>query len=657
MTQRINAKHQDHPDTSKNKATSVQTTSVHFFVLDSDLNITAISTQTASVLGYARTDLVGISLGQLLIKNQFRWLRGVLHTETEHEPVVTTLQFIGREGYIEQFHCTIAGMSKDDERTYVVLGEHVAVPAPAASKMASDKIVWVRGLEAFYSIRKLLNEVETDEALTAASVILNRTMSHPKFARSRIVLYGREYAALPVPGDATAPRIAAELSIGEDAKGVIEIFYTDKDLEFLLQESQWLTEISTTISTFLERKEIAQRFQETATQLQTLFKAISDLVFMIDTEFNVRMINKDIMADGKKCYDLLHGLSEPCNNCLAYKVMHTRESTRAEQTGEHKVSRYSLYPVFDKGGEVTGVLAMIKDITKEKDLQQQLIQSDRLASLGQLVSGIAHEINNPNTFIRGNMAIIAEAMDGILPVLDEYASQHPDFQIARLPYGFFRENIKVLISDMQHGTDRIMNIVADLRKFARKDEGLLNEDVNINKIIKSSLRLVHNQIKRTARVSLDLADTLPEIRGNIQKLEQVIVNVIINASHAIEEARLEKTGNIALRTFLDAGKNIHIHVKDDGTGMTPEVKKKIFDPFFTTKRTRQGTGLGLSIAYGIIEEHNGTISVDTWPGKGSEFKIVLPTRVSYRKAVRRSRDEAAELDHKYSLRDIGVTNA
>jgi polar amino acid transport system substrate-binding protein len=208
--------------------------------------------------------------------------------------------------------------------------------------------------------------------------------------------------------------------------------------------------------------------------------------------------------------------------------------------------------------------------------------------------------------------------------LDSHAAENTNFKIARLPYNYFRKNIQLLLSDMQKGADRIMNIVSDLRKFARRDEGHLDEDVDINLVIESSLRLVHNQVKRTANIHLDLAEKIPTIKGNVQKMEQVMVNILINASHAIEQKNNGEMGNIYIKTFLYNNNKLYVQIKDDGIGMTNDVKKRIFDPFFTTKKARQGTGLGLSIAYGIIEEHAGTISVDSWPGEGSEFKIVFP---------------------------------
>jgi signal transduction histidine kinase len=266
--------------------------------------------------------------------------------------------------------------------------------------------------------------------------------------------------------------------------------------------------------------------------------------------------------------------------------------------------------------------------TKEKELQQQLMQSDRLASLGQLVSGIAHEINNPNTFIQGNISIISEAMKSILPILDEYAEKQDDFQVARLPYNYFRDNILTLIEDVTQGTERIKNIVNDLRTFARRDEGLLSETVDINKIINSSIRLVQNQVKRVAEVEVELQESLPSVRGNSQKLEQVLVNIFINASHAIHErsqASERKKGHIWVKSYFHSS-NIWITVRDDGTGMSEPTRKRIFDPFFSTKKARQGTGLGLSIAYGIVEEHKGEISVESQLEHGSTFTIRLPAQ-------------------------------
>jgi signal transduction histidine kinase len=256
-----------------------------------------------------------------------------------------------------------------------------------------------------------------------------------------------------------------------------------------------------------------------------------------------------------------------------------------------------------------------------REKQQQLVQSEKLVSLGRLSAGMAHEINNPIQFIQGNMRILSEATDSILPVLDQHSLANPDFRIARLEYAFFREHIKTLLHDMSNGTVRIADIVRDLKKFARAEEGRFDETVDVNEAIRSSLRLVHNKVKRH-QVVQDLDPELPKITGNTNKIEQVMVANLINAAEALAE---RTDGTIRVATALDPGRtSISITVSDNGPGMTEDVKRRIFDPFFTTKQRTGGMGLGLSVAYGIIKDHQGWIDVDTRPGEGSSLHYHFP---------------------------------
>jgi polar amino acid transport system substrate-binding protein len=238
-----------------------------------------------------------------------------------------------------------------------------------------------------------------------------------------------------------------------------------------------------------------------------------------------------------------------------------RSITMEEKYGD-EYYLLQAYPIFDEQGEVEGVLEFSRQITKQKNMELQLVQTDKLASLGQLVSGIAHEINNPNTFIRGNVSIIQEALKDILPILDEYHKNEKDLQIARLNYDVFRSNIPVLLEDMAQGTNRIKAIVEGLRKFAKRDDGVLNDEVDLNEIIQSCLRLVANQIGRRAKVKLQLDENLPKVKGNFQRLEQVVVNILINASQAIEN----KMGAIVIATSYREKENL-LRISDDGKGI------------------------------------------------------------------------------------------
>ena len=224
---------------------------------------------------------------------------------------------------------------------------------------------------------------------------------------------------------------------------------------------------------------------------------------MIDRDFNIKMANRKEGADSGKCFAKIFNLvRSPAKNARGPWCSSRRRSITMEEKYGDEYYLLQAYPIFDDQGEVEGVLEFSRLITKQKNMELQLMQTDKLASLGQLVSGIAHEINNPNTFIRGNVSIIQEAMKDILPILDEHARNEKNLQIARLNYDVFRSNILILLEDMAQGTNRIKTIVEGLRKFAKRDDGVLNDEVDLNEIIQSCLRLVANQIGRKAKVRL-----------------------------------------------------------------------------------------------------------------------------------------------------------
>ncbi len=264
----------------------------------------------------------------------------------------------------------------------------------------------------------------------------------------------------------------------------------------------------------------------------------------------------------------------------------------------------------------------LEEVNRElREKQQQLVQSEKLASLGRLSAGMAHEINNPIQFIQGNVRILSEAMDSMLPVMDRYVEENPDFKVARLDYSVFRQHVTTLLKDVSNGTVRIADIVRDLKKFARAEEGALDDMVDVNEAIRSSLRLVHNKIKRH-KIICELDPSLPKVKGSTSKIEQVIVANLINAAEALGD---RQDGVINVKTGKDLeSMRITVCIADNGPGMTEEVKNKLFDPFFTTKQKTGGMGLGLSVAYGIIKDHQGAIDVDTKLGEGTTLRYHLP---------------------------------
>lgn len=263
-----------------------------------------------------------------------------------------------------------------------------------------------------------------------------------------------------------------------------------------------------------------------------------------------------------------------------------------------------------------------------KHTQSQLVQSEKMASIGQLVAGIAHEINNPVTFISAGVDSLGINLDEVRQVLEMYHRISPDnakeklTEIEKLKeqidYKEAIREINKLIESIKNGTERTTQIVNGLRTFSRLDEDVLKV-ANIHEGLDSTLILLRNKYKNRIEISKDYGD-IPLLECFPGQLNQVFMNILSNAIDAIKEE-----GNIIISTTEFQG-FIHIHIKDSGIGIPEKFKGKIFDPFFTTKEVGEGTGLGLSISHGIIEKHKGSIKVLSESGKGSEFIIELPVR-------------------------------
>jgi C4-dicarboxylate-specific signal transduction histidine kinase len=260
---------------------------------------------------------------------------------------------------------------------------------------------------------------------------------------------------------------------------------------------------------------------------------------------------------------------------------------------------------------------------KERLHRRQLIQADKMASLGILVSGVAHEINNPNNFIMVNAPILSRIWKAVDPILEEHYRSRGDFYIApRINYSEMKENIPGIISGILEGAQRIDNYVRELKNFSRPGLSTIDTNIDINKVIQASLRLLANLIKKsTDRFHTDYGENIPEIKGNFQRLEQVIINLIENSCQALQS---KDRGIVVSTRFDPAGKTVKIQVRDEGVGMTPETLENIKNPFFTTKRSSGGTGLGLSISSKIVEDHQGTLEFESNPGGGTTAAVLLP---------------------------------
>lgn len=257
-----------------------------------------------------------------------------------------------------------------------------------------------------------------------------------------------------------------------------------------------------------------------------------------------------------------------------------------------------------------------------KQHQKQLIQADKLSSLGVLVSGVAHEINNPNALFLFNLPQLQRAWVDIAPILEERYKEYGHFTIGRLPYTQMRDEIPEMLTEMQDSSGRIKRIVEDLKNFSRRNDSAEMTEIDLNQVAQSVLRLVENQIKKaTDHFSLKLEEPLPLITGNSQRLEQVVINLLINACQALQE----RHQSITLRSGFSTHE-VWLQVEDQGKGIAPEHMSKLADPFFTTRREDGGTGLGLSVSSSIIREHNGHLNFSTTPEAGTIVKLTLPRK-------------------------------
>ncbi len=254
--------------------------------------------------------------------------------------------------------------------------------------------------------------------------------------------------------------------------------------------------------------------------------------------------------------------------------------------------------------------------------QEQLYQAAKLASIGTLVSGIAHEINNPIASIVLNAQTLEKTWRAVGPVLDRHLADPGDFAVGGMPYGLLRERLPRLLSDTVDAALRARSIVADLKDFARQGTSDLNETVDVNASLQRAACLVANLIRKSTRhFTLEPGPGLPAVKGNAQRLEQVMVNLLVNACQALGSADQA----IRAATALDPAGQVVITVSDEGRGVPENLRERIKDPFFTTKRDQGGTGLGLAISERIVADHGGRLDLSAEAaGRGTVATVVLP---------------------------------
>lgn len=356
-----------------------------------------------------------------------------------------------------------------------------------------------------------------------------------------------------------------------------------------------------------ERREAREETNQAAEEWRTTFDSITDMVSILDRECRFLRVNRAFAQMlgipreeivGKNCYQLVHGCDEQIPECPYRQMMKTGEPCSVEFY-EPKLGRTietSVSPIYNGNNDIKAIVHIMRDVTQRRRMEEQLIVTDRLASIGELSSGIAHELNNPLTSVIGFSDML---LDKELP-----------------------ENLKQDIEIINTEAKRTAMIVNNLLTFARKHPRE-KKSVNLNAVIDSVLDVrSYEQKVNNITVELDYTRDLPEIIADGFQLQQVFLNIVINAEYFINEAG--RNPKILKITTESDEKSVRAVFTDNGTGISGEHINHLFDPFFTTKEIGKGTGLGLSICFGIISEHNGTIYAKNNPGDGASFVVELP---------------------------------
>jgi two-component system NtrC family sensor kinase len=437
------------------------------------------------------------------------------------------------------------------------------------------------------------------------------------------------------------------------------------------------------------RKQVEEKLKEIQRQQQAILNNIPDIAWLKDKESRFIAVNEPF---GKACGlspETLVGKTDldiwPGALAVRYRADDREvmlsgrrkcvEEPLADKEGKIQWIETIKTPIYNDKNEIIGTTGIARDITdrkkiqgelekknrelaevnknlelKEKalenillDLQRahkelknaqgQLVQSEKLASIGQLAAGMAHEINNPVGFIASNLSILRKYIKHISKVLQSYdvlksAARRKDAKKVEealiavggiekeLDLKYILTDVDTLLNDSEQGADRIRKLVNDLRTFSRRGEDS-RAPADLNEVLDGILNIVWNEIKYKAELHKEYGK-IPSVSCNAQQMGQVFMNVLINAVQAIKEK-----GVITIRTYADE-KNVCVEISDTGKGIHPEILSKIFDPFYTTKKVGEGTGLGLSISYELVKKHNGDIAVKSEAGKGTTFIVSLP---------------------------------
>jgi len=391
------------------------------------------------------------------------------------------------------------------------------------------------------------------------------------------------------------------------------------------------------------RRVIETSLRNSEYKYRLLAETARDFILVFDSNFRVSYANaawtnsSEYRHEDLKDFKLNELIPAPLRDHFTAKILKLRSQQHSDFILEtnfilksgRQITVEASFAELETGEQGSTFLMTARDITKKKRIemqdkmqQEQLVQTNKMVSLGTLVSGVAHEINNPISSVMLNIQVFEKFWRAVRPILDTHYKLNQDLEVGTMKYPIIRERMPMLLLYSQEGVERVKRIVGDLKEFSGSKPSDLQETVNLNQVVVKALGLVSSLVKKaTVDFRIEYYENLPTLQGNSQRLGQVVINLIVNGCQALSspEQVLElKTG------YLEESEEIFLEVRDAGTGMAAETLARIKDPFFTTKRDSNGTGLGLSISDTIIRNHGGWLDFKSTPGEGTVATILLP---------------------------------
>ena len=367
-------------------------------------------------------------------------------------------------------------------------------------------------------------------------------------------------------------------------------------------------EISSIHKDMSELSRMEKQIYESKQKLMAVIDGITDFLYVVDPEFRISQINRPYASYlkrtpqslvGRICYESLRGQRQPCTDCLVPQILEKASPLRGErkeleENGQERVWGVSAFPVIVERGRVLQIIHQLKDVSEEKWLESQMIQAEKMLSLGHLAAGVAHEINNP----LASLSIYAELLR---------RKERTD------------EETQKYLAAMEENVERMAKIVRGLLDYSRPTPQHLRL-LNLQEVIRKSMGILEgHSLFQDIEISCELAEDLPQVQGDALELEQVFFNLILNAAQS-----MPRGGHLGIKAQQANGRLLEVSIQDSGSGIPPEHLPRIFDPFFTTKPPGKGTGMGLSVVRRIIENHQGKIWVESELEKGTTFTFSLP---------------------------------